>query len=206
LITLCGSAQGQNPQIFKDLRTYYNVCGLIAKDDPKFDACNPPHIHQIMSNFQNDPKNVEDMKKISRFHMTHSLQAYAKTSLISLYTSMYAEKVVTGRFPTGLKKLKEAWVKNHLFVITLPPSCRPASANSLELGQTLETPSLEHTQLIKETIKSLNTYPCPKANEGFIIFAVGVVDPSEKVDVWMMNEKKEMKQIRRSNGRTPFDL
>ena len=198
------SLWAQDASLFKDLRTYYNACGVIGKDDPRFDACNPPNMQQIMANFQSDPKNVEDMKKISRFHMTHSLQNSAKMSLLAIYSAMNAENKINKSYPTDLKRFKEAWGYNTKFAITLAPACKPTTANSLDLGQKLDS-SPENLKLIKESIQKLSSYACPDPKKGFLAFAVGIVDPTGKADVWMINEKKQTKQIQSSTGKTPFD-
>lgn len=201
---LSANLWAQDASIFKDLRTYYNACGVIGKDDPKFDACNPPNMQQIMANFQRDPKNVEDMKKISRFHMTHSLQAQGRMSLLAVYSAMNTENKLNKSYPTDLKRFKDAWGYNSKFAITLAPSCKPTPATSLDLGQKLDSLP-EHIKLIKETIQKLSSYPCPDPKKGFLAFAVGVVDPTGKPDVWMINEKNQSKQIQSSTGKTPFD-
>lgn len=169
--------------IFKDLRSYYNACGLVGKDDPRFEACNPPHMAQIMENFKQDPKNVEDMKKIARFHMTHSLQAPAKKALVKFYET---------------KDLKQTVAGNESFVITLSPSC--GGKTSLDYGQVIKDGN-QKMKTIKAGLAELKKYPCSKT---FMAFAVGVVDVTGNPDVWMINDKKELKQIIRSTGKTPF--
>lgn len=204
LLLLSSSLWAQEAGVFKDLRTYYNACGVVGKDDPRFEACNPPNMAQIMTNFQKDPKNVEDMKKISRFHMTHSLQVTGKMSLVAIYSALSTEKVGKKSYPIELSRFKDAWSYNHKFVVTLPPSCKPTPKTSLDLGQKIEGTSVE-VKTILATIEGLRSYKCPDPKQGFLAFAVGVVDPTGKPDVWMINEKNEMKQIRSSTGRTPFD-
>lgn len=201
---LTTSLWAQSADLFKDLRTYYKACGVIGKDDPRFDSCNPPNMAQIMANFQKDPKNVEDMKKISRFHMTHSLQAHGKMSLVAIYSAFNTEFIEKKVYPTDLSRFKDAWGYNSKFVITLAPSCKPTPKTSLELGQKIEN-TVEELKVIKKTIEGLKSYPCPDSKKAFLAFAVGVVDPTGRPDVWMMNEKREMKQISSSTGKTPFD-
>lgn len=204
IFLLATSLWAQSPDTFKDLRTYYKACGVIGKDDPRFEACNPPNMAQIMANFQKDPKNVEDMKKISRFHMTHSLQAHGKMSLVAIYSAFNTEQIAKKVYPTDLSRFKDAWGYNSKFVITLAPACKPTPKTSLELGQKIEN-TVDELKVIKETIESLRSYPCPDPKKSFLVFAVGVVDPTGRPDVWMMSEKREIKQIRSSTGKTPFD-
>jgi hypothetical protein len=204
ILLLSSSLWAQESGIFKDLRTYYQACGVVGKDDARFESCNPPNMQQIMTNFQKDPKNIEDMKKISRFHMTHSLQAHAKMSLLAVYSALNMEKKEKHVYPTDLTPFKSAWAHNSKFVITLAPGCKPTPKTSLELGQKIEN-TLEELTVIKKTIQSLSKYPCPNPRQGFLAFAVGVVDPTGKPDVWMMNEKNEIKQIGSSTGKTPFE-
>lgn len=190
------SLHAQNGSSFKDLRTYYEACGLVGRDDPRFTACNPPNITQIMEEFKKNPKNVQDMKKIARFHMTHSLQKEARESLKALYGEMK-----NGR--KNLDKLKEIWSKNQYFIITFSPQCK--IKNSLELGQKLKNYSDRKMSLLRESIESLEKYSCPHSIDKFTIFAVGIVDETEKPDIWEINEKGELKQVIRSLGKTPFD-
>lgn len=193
----------QDGAIFKDLRTYYDACGVVGKNDPKFEACNPSNMNQIMEGFKKDPKNIETMNKISRFHMTHSLQSHGKLSLLAIYSAMSKEKKIKKSYPIDLTPFKDAWGYNSKFVITLAPACK--SKTSLDLGQKIENTRAE-LATIKETLEELKkSYPCPDSKKGFMAFAVGVVDPTGKSDVWMINEKNEMKMIRSSTGRTPFD-
>ena len=200
---IVSSLYAQGPGIFKDLRTYYDACGVVGKDDPKFETCNPSNMNQIMEGFKKDPKNVETMNKISRFHMTHSLQSHGKLSLLAIYSAMTKEQKVKKVYPTDLTPFKDAWAYNSKFVMTLAPSCK--AKTSLDLGQKIENTRAE-LATIKETIEELKkSYPCPDAKKGFIAFAIGVVDPTGKPDVWMMTEKNDMKMIRSSTGRTPFD-
>ena len=181
LISLIGHAHAQD--IFKDLRTYYNACGLVGKDDPRFERCNPPHMPQIMENFKKDPKNVQDMKKIARFHMTHSLQAEAKSSLKEYMTHF------------DLKKAS----RNQSFVIA---SCGEKS--SLDMGQNLKNPTPLKLKTIKETLdKVRKEHPCPRS--GPIAFAVGVVDETGNPDAWMIDRELKLTQLIRSTGKTPFD-
>lgn len=204
VLLLASTLMAQESGIFKDLKSYYEACGVIGKDDPKFETCNPPNMNQIMANFQKDPKNVEAMKKISRFHMTHSLQGQGKMSLAALYSALSEEKKIKKIYPTDLAPFKEAWKYNSKFAISFSPSCRPASKTSLDLGQKLDV-SVEEMKVIKETINSLSSYPCPDSKNKFSLFAVGVVDPTGKPDVWMINENKKLTQLRSSTGRTPFE-
>lgn len=204
ILLLATSLYAQDSSIFKDLRSYYNACGLVGKDDPRFESCNPPNMSQIMTNFQKDPKNVEDMKKISRFHMTHSLQAEGKMSLAAIYSAMSSEKSAKGAYPTDISRFKDAWAHTAKFAVTLPPSCKPRAKNSLDLGQGFKGSEADLRMLL-DTIETLKSYPCPDPKKAFSVFAVGIVDPTGKPDVWMLNEKKEMKQIRSSTGKTPFE-
>jgi hypothetical protein len=189
LLMFAGLAQAQSSGMFKDLRSYYNACGLLAVTDPKYEACNPPNLPQIMENFQKDPKNLEDMKKISRFHMTHSLQTPAKMSLLALHASDSKD----------LKDLKSIWKDNHSFVITFSPKC--GSGTSLDFGQQIAGGKVA---LIKEAIKRLDQYPCLQATHLFTAFAVGIVDETLKPDVWTINQKREVRHLLSSTGATPF--
>lgn len=189
------SLSAQAGGIFKDLRTYYEACGLIGKKDPRFEACNPPNMSQIMESFKKDPKNKKDMEKIARFHMTHSLQKEGKESLKELQKEMLSK-------PRSLKEMKDVWKNNHLFVISFSPAC--GEKTSLELGQKLKNYTERKKEVLTETLHSLKKYPCLKDPKKFKIYAVGVVDVTERPDVWEMNEKGELRQIVRSTGKTPF--
>lgn len=204
ILLMSTSLWAQDASLFKDLRTYYDACGVVGKDDPKFETCNPPNMGQIMANFQKDPKNVEDMKKISRFHMTHSLQAHGKMSLVAIYSAFGIDQREKKIYPNDLSRFKDAWRYNSKFVITLAPSCKPTPKSSLELGQKIDN-SMAELKVIKDTIESLKSYPCPDPKKGFLAFAVGVVDPTGRPDVWMTSEKREIKKIKSSTGKTPFE-
>lgn len=188
--------QAQNHGIFKDLKTYYESCGLVGKDDPRFKACNPPYMSQIMEGFKKDPKNRRDMEKIARFHMTHSLQKEAKESLKLL------QKEMRGKSKT-LNEMSSTWKSNQHFVITFSPQCKLQT--SLDLGQKLKDYSDHRRKILKETLENLKKFPCEKAPLRFEVYAVGVVDVTDKADVWMINEKGELNQIIRSTGKTPFE-
>jgi hypothetical protein len=170
--------------------------------------CNMESAMEKTQKICNDPKYKSDCSRMAHYFITKSRQSQAKIMLSSAYVGQVAYRAEYDKFTSSLKEA-EAYRPQHpdRYIIALQSNCPGANPQqtSLDLGATLDPAVAPYKEKLLQELKSVKTNSPCDLKDSFVIVAAGIVDDiAHTIDVWSLNNKKEMLSVKNGLAPTPF--
>lgn len=180
---------------FSSPRDYWKSCNSGSK--PAADCGDVNSLKRMCSL----PKNQADCAEVSNFYSALSRQVEAKNGLSVFWVAERTIQAETSAFSSDLWALKESFPvgKEQRYVFGVPFPCQVKKQQT-----TLDYPGISfHPMLIankKLILAEFAKLPagksCPMKGTGFLIMAVGFPGEKAETDVWIMDDKKQLENIK----------